>query len=364
MISLLVLGAVFLFLQSAENTVDVEQNEDFGAAPVVTVEPVSVQTQSARVEVYGEITPRWSAEIRAEVSGRITQVEGAGLAGARVEAGQPLFAIDKTQYQADVANTKLMLAQAHLALLEAQNKTEVARRQFTRDGTQPPNDLALRLPQLQIATLSVATTERQLIAAEAKLSKTSVDAPFSGIVTERFVSLGQSVTEGDRLAKLVDRENFELTIELDHDEWALLKHPLAGQSADVLDRNGNPFATAVVRQGGGFLDQKTRQFRVFLDLSATDNEVILPGDFVRVILQGRSLDATLNVPATALTREGYVWHVDNNEQLQRFKPSILFRANNRVVIAAPEGETFLQVAVTPLAIFLPNQWVQPMNAGK
>ncbi|WP_029062944.1 hypothetical protein [Labrenzia sp. DG1229] len=187
LLSLMVLGSVLLYLYSAEDTVDVEKNTDTESAPVVSVEPISLRSQVAQIEVLAEINPQWSAEVRAEVSGRIVKVEDAALAGARVDNAEVLFEIDKTQYAADVASAELALAIAELKLLEAQNKTYISRRQFQRDGTEPKTDLALHLPQLNIAHLSVTSAERQLNAARSKHSQTTITAPFLGVVTDRLL---------------------------------------------------------------------------------------------------------------------------------------------------------------------------------
>ncbi|WP_029062943.1 efflux RND transporter periplasmic adaptor subunit [Labrenzia sp. DG1229] len=161
----------------------------------------------------------------------------------------------------------------------------------------------------------------------------------------------------------MDQDNFELTVELNRENWNLLQHPLARQSAKIVDLQGKTIATATVRHGGGFLDRETRQFRLFLTVNGAENNVVVPGEFVRVVLSGRTLASVFNIPATALTREGYVWHVDENEQLQRFLPDVLFRTKDRIVIAAPDDITFLRIAVIPLAWFLPNKWARPLGVG-
>jgi len=153
--------------------------------------------------------------------------------------------------------------------------------------------------------------------------------------------------------KLVDDKQFEMTAELSRESWALLDHPINEQVAQLVDPAGTPMGTAIVRQGGGFLDQNTRQYRVFLEVSETNDQPILSGDFLQVLLTGRVLKDTLSIPDTALTRSGHVWFVDQHDQLARFTPDILFRLADQIVITAPEGDHTRRVAITPLASFLP-----------
>ena len=364
LLSLAVMAGVAYLLMSSTDTVDVEQIAEPIPAQLVTVERIEIGSETVRINVFGEIKPRWSAEVRSAVSGRILQVEDHALAGESVDAGDPLFSIEKTQFEAEVANANLVLSQAELSLLQAQYKTELAQREFKRDGVAPPTDLAVFLPQLQIAKLSVVSARQQLVTAQKRVSDADVTAPFSGIVTERFVSLGQSVSTGDRLVKLVDDENFELVVEMNQQNWRLMQHPVSGQTAEIHNESGKIISSATVRQGGGFLNESTRQYRLFLDLPASDNGAILSGDFVKVVIPGRTIEASLKIPETALTREGYIWFVDDQDRLQRHSPTILFREKSRIIIAVPEGGPEFLVAATPLASFLPGQTVQPLESGE
>ena len=361
-LSLCILGAVAVFLTVAEDTADVEAAKAPPPVQLVTIEKVAVGPATVEVTSFAEIRPRWSAELRAAVSGRVTDVLESALAGERVEAGTNLITIENSRYVAELAAAELALKEARLALWKAKNATYVARKEYEATGTKPPNDLALRLPQLDIAKSSVTSAEARVSAAKRQVDDAVVTAPFSSFVTKRFVSPGQTVSPGERLLKLVDNTNFELTVELGRKDWALLKQPLAGLSAQVLNQRGEVVAQAAIRQGGGFLDETTRQYKVFLGVSGPGAKKVLSGDFVRVVLPGITVPATIDIPASALTQEGYVWHVDGENRLQRVTPRVLFRRGDRIVIDAPEGADTWRIAATPLASFLPGQTVRAEQA--
>ncbi|MEM7042004.1 MAG: efflux RND transporter periplasmic adaptor subunit [Pseudomonadota bacterium] len=361
--ALVVLGAVLTYLDSAEDTIDVGRIEAATPAQMVSIETVEIGPETAEIRTFAEVRARWTAEIRAAVSGRIMDVRESALAGEHVSEGATLIKIEDTQYVAGIATAELALAEARLGLLRAENDATVARKQFERDGTAAPNDLALKLPQLRIAERAVTSAEAQVAAAKRQLADTTIAAPFSGIVTERFASLGQSVSAGERLLMLVDDTRFDLTVELGKNDWALLQQPLSGSTARVLDQEGELVSEARIRQGGGFLDEASRQYRVFLEIADAQSTPVLSGDFVRVALPGRDVSKALNIPETALTREGFVWHLDNDDRLQRFDPEILFRRHDRIVIEAPEGASTWRIATTPLASFLPGQQARALDVG-
>ncbi|MTI02068.1 efflux RND transporter periplasmic adaptor subunit [Roseibium sp. RKSG952] len=357
-LSLSLLIAVVLLVFEAEDTIDVQKTDTPPPPPLVSVVSVSAQAVQAEISTFAEVRPRWDAELRSAVSGRITAVHDGALAGSRVDLGDPLFSVEKAQYESAVAAAEMELEQAQLALLRAQNDVTVARRQFERDKKEPPTELAIRLPQLRIAEKTVASAKSRLNAAQRDLADTEVSAPFSGFVTRRAASLGQTVSPGDPLVRLSDNRQFELVAEFNQDDWALLQHPISGSLATLTLRNGNRIGQARIRRGGGFLNQETRQMRVFLEVSEPD-ERVLAGDFVRVSIPGRTISDTLTFPESSLTRAGYVWVVDGGNLLQRIKPHILFRADNAVTITAPEGQGPWHIAKTPLASFLPGQRVTP-----
>lgn len=349
---------ILAFLSEVEDTADVAQRVAAPPAPIVSVVAVSKAEARAQISVFAELRPRWDTEIRAAVSGRITAIHEEALAGSRVPKGAALIQIQRTQLATEVAAAELALEEARLALLRAQNQTTVARRQFARDGQTPPNDLALYLPQLRIAERGLNAAEAQLAAARKRLEQADVRAPYSGFVTKRVASLGQTVSVGEPLLHLSDDSEFELVASLSPDEWALLDHPIEGGTAQLFLRDGQAVGVATIRQVGGFLDAETRQMRVYLEVSEPSDRV-LSGDFLRVTFEGRVIENTLTLPEAALTRAGHIWFVDEAGMLQRGQPEILFRTQDSLTIAAPDGPGPWNVASAPLASFLPGQLVTP-----
>ena len=358
-LALAVLCAVMLYLAGAEDTADVAEAKAPPPLQPVSIERVPVESQTVEISTFAEVRPRWSAELRAAVTGRVVEVLKTALAGERVAAGTTLISIENSRYVAELAAAELALKEAELALWQAKNASLVARKEYERSKRKPPNDLALKLPQLGIAESFVASAKARLAAARRQLADTTITAPFAGFVTERFVSPGQIVNGGERLVKLADNTNFELTAELGRADWLLLQRPLSGLTAKVLDQSGAVVAQARIRQGGGFLDETTRQYKTFLEINEPDPNAVLSGDFVSVVLPGVTMPAAMSIPASALTQEGYVWYLNAEDRLERMSPQVLFRRGDRIVIKAPQGADSWRIATTPLASFLPGQKVRP-----
>ena len=101
------LGLVFLFLLSAEDTIDIQEKSDPPPLQPVTVEKVGPTSETARIISHAEVKPRWSADLKAAVSGRVAHVSKNALTGSRIQAGTPLLDLEKSRYTAEVAASEL-----------------------------------------------------------------------------------------------------------------------------------------------------------------------------------------------------------------------------------------------------------------
>lgn len=357
LVALLLLSLVVIYLLNVSDEAEVSRLSAPPPLPPVTVEYVRSGSHQAQVKAYAEVKPRWSVELTAAVSGRIATLESSSMTGEEVAKEAPLLKIEDSAYVSALADENLSLEEATLALRQAEIKASVTRKEFEYVGSVPNNDLALRLPQLKIARSRVKAAAARVKVAQRDLNNTLVVAPFSGVVTQRFVSPGQVVNAGDRLIELADNRVYEITVEIGRLDWQLMPEHPVGIEARVTDLGGQPLGVAKVRQAGGFLDQKTRQYKVFLSLKADASKALLGGDFVEILMPGKQLSNVLSLPETALTRDGYVWYVDENDCLQRFMADVLFQTQDRIVVSAPDGGGRWRVAVTPLLSFLPGQKV-------
>lgn len=359
LVAVVILGGVIVFLDELEDTADITEAAKPPSFPLVSVIKVESSTHSGTVHSFAEIKPRWSATLSAAVSGRIIDVSDQSLAGEQVSKGDPLIRIEDSNFRFNLAQAQQRLSEAELALVQAKNKTEVARKQIARGKAIEATDLALHLPQMRIAEHAVDASIVQVEAAREQLRATVITAPFSGYITDRQVSPGQTVTAGQALLSLVDDQRFDLEVSLGDADWMLLSKPWDAQSAKLFSQSGQFLGTARIRRGGGFLDAQTRQRKLFLEVVDADPDLIQPGAFVKVELEGREIDRTLRLPETTLTREGDIWHVDPDNRLRRFKADISYREDAHVVVRVPEAKTTLDIVRNPLGSFLPGLQVSP-----
>src|SRR5207302_5106362 len=159
-----------------------------GGAPMgMPVEVVVARTDTVRDEISatGQIEAVQSIELRPEVDGRIVEI--LIREGQEVEQGTPLFKVDDAQLKAQVAQLEAQRDLAQQALARAKDLAQ---------------QNASSAADLEKAEAEARSAQAQYDLQRIRLERTTVRAPFAGVVGQRYVSLGDYVTSSSRLTSL------------------------------------------------------------------------------------------------------------------------------------------------------------------
>ena len=158
-----------------------------GGPPAMPVEAATARADTVvdAILATGQVEALQSIELRPDVEGRLVQI--LVREGTSVARGTALFKIDDAELRAQVAQ------------IEAER--DLARQSLgrTRDLLQQK---ASSQAELERAEATMRSNEAQLELLKVRLARTLVRAPFSGVMGQRFVSLGDYVTNTTRLASL------------------------------------------------------------------------------------------------------------------------------------------------------------------
>lgn len=379
---LLAIGFLFLALIVIDEPVatssDTTQSKPL--PPLVSYIEVKPDHHASQIALYGELVPRWDVTIKAQVNGEVKAIVPEFEAGALISQGAVLVDIDDTRYQAELTNAELNLAQAELALWQAKEKTELAKKDWARSGfNKTPNELALFLPQLSLSKHNVKAAERQLLLAQRNLSYTQVKAPFSGLIAERYVGLGQLVFEGDPVVRLLDHQHLMLEVSLNEEQWQNLSADWQEKPIPLFSTHHQRLGYGKAKRGGHRVDDSTRQYTLHLEVKSQPEQGLIPGRFVRVQLPGKVRSNSLRLPQGAVTREGLVWIITPDNTLRSYTPSDVLFDGDHVIVSPPTDSAgmdtrhmesrhmenslkngIVRVAITPLAFYLSGLSVQPV----
>ena len=175
------------------------------------------------------------------------------------------------------------LKQAEAAAQEAQARLEEARsnhgriEQLFRQDRVSKADMDRTNADLQTAEARVEAAKGALIAARERFENTVVRAPFSGIVVQRHVEVGEMATVGMPLMTGLSLEHLRVAVDVPQSDIGALR---SDARAWVDLPNGGSLAADAIRIFP-YADPSTHTFRVRLGL-AEGQHGIYPGMWVKV----------------------------------------------------------------------------------
>ena len=162
--------------------------------PIVQVETVKKTDMPLSVEFIGHLDSPQNVEVRARVEAFVEKM--LFIEGTEVKEGAPLFLLDKKplQEQLDAANGRLAEAQAALKKYEK----DVARLEpLAEKRAIPQQDLDNALATVDIGKANVYSAEANVVSAQIDLGYCDVNAPISGLIGAKQVSVGSLVGKGE-----------------------------------------------------------------------------------------------------------------------------------------------------------------------
>ena len=166
--------------------------EQAGPAGPAAMPPMPVDADSARrqavtdaVRATGRIEAIQAVELRPDEQGRVTQLLFEE--GQYVSRGAPLVKIDDAMLRAQAERAR---ADRDLATQQLERS-----RRLREQNASAPADLERAEAAARAAAASLALLELQI-------ERTTVRAPFAGVVGQRFVSVGDYVTSASKLLTL------------------------------------------------------------------------------------------------------------------------------------------------------------------
>lgn len=356
------------------------------------------------ISASGVVVPFREVDLPTEVSGRVIWKSETLLPGRFVEKGEELLKIDSIDYELEVAKLEQQLrkAEADLAGVEvdkqngtrlialAKQSLDLRSREFARvkrlrqdqatsdteldavekllvEATESLTILENLLRELESQSKSVSA-DRQLAfigleKAKLDLQRTTIRAPFSGVVINHFAEVDSHVEAGDTIASLEDTSKVEVRCSLRKEDIEFLpsqmtlaasSSPSAAYALAPLPvtvkyvRAGRTYCWNGVlsRQDGLGMDQRTRTMpvRIRVDdplncqVSGTALDAppiaLVRGMFAQVDLHCQPDRPLLAIPEEAIRPGKSVWVMDDAElkitpvQLVRIADGVAYVESN------------------------------------
>lgn len=363
-------GFIWLSSQTPEFTpASVEPPAFLVGVETAMREPVTFEVVS-----QGTASPRISTTLVSEVSGQITNASPSFETGGFFSEGEELLSVDPRNYETVIARAELNLARAKTRLetetaLTGKALEDWRLMQELDESKVEITDIALRKPQLEEVLAEYRAAEAELKKANDDLERTTIRAPYDGMILQKMTDVGQFVNTGFQLARIVaiDFAEVRLPIVLNDLQFVQLpegtssEHVPVTLSAEIGGQRIEWIAHVVRTEG--IIDEQSRVIHAVAQVAdpyAKANEgqnVLRFGTFVQARIQGNDGGDLFVIPRHAVRNGTTMWIVMEDNTIQPREVSVVRSDEKYSYIAngINDGDVY---CVTPIDRPLPGMKVR------
>ncbi|MDT8902544.1 efflux RND transporter periplasmic adaptor subunit [Anaeroselena agilis] len=256
-------------------------------------------------EYVGQVTAKNEVQIRAKVSGNIVGKMVSG--GAAVTEGQPLFQIDRRQYETALLSARATLAQSEATLANSRLDTIRYRKLYDQQAiAKQAFDTQLSAEAQHAAVVDANRAKVQQAVND--LNDTLIVAPFSGRIGVQIPDIGSYVSAGSTVLATISTVD-PVFVQFSMSETEYLKFTRIGKVSaagewgkdlTLLLSDGSKYPiTGQIEQVDRGLSQETGTLTMKASF-ANPQKILIPGMFARIVAQGEMRTGALLVPERAV----------------------------------------------------------------
>ncbi len=379
-------------LRSGKKTTPIEMSPPQVEVTILTVEPRETPTY---LSGYGTVRGKREVLIIPEVEGKITSISPNFKSGKTVKKHEPLFTvdtraikirieqikgeiakllaqIDTTRQEAENIKRNLEIVKENVRLTEkelkrkelllqksmiSEQQTDSARLQYLQERNSKTNyENELAMIPLKISELRAAlrVKKAELADTRLKLDKSTLRAPFDGIIFDKSVEIAQVIKTGQTVATLVDISAWEIPVDLDEKNIEHLpfekfnntppwKYPCTifwDAQKDTVQWTG--YVSRIEK-----INEQTRTVRVVVEVPNNPSAVmkLARGMFCQVTIPGKKHKDVISIPSAALHNNNMVYvsekgrlRIKQVKVLQQLEGTIIIRSGlstgDKVIISS------------------------------
>ncbi len=297
---------------------------------------VKQQTFVDSLSVKGSIEANEQIQIRSQVSGVVTAIYFKE--GGMVKKGQILLQIDRSEVTAQLSQAQ---TQEQLAAENARRAKLLLEKE------------AISQEEYQTAEAELKSLQAQTRLTEAQAAKTTIRAPFSGVIGLRAVSVGGYLTPETIVANLVNTNPIKVTFSVSEQYANQVK--LHSELGFTVAGDDKKYVAKVYAIEPG-LDAATRtlQLRALAD---NPNGLLRPGAFANIQLPLTKIDNAILIPTQAIipVQNGKKVFIAKNGKAKETMVETATRTDTDVLVTSglQNGDTVLTTGVLSLKNGLP-----------
>ncbi|NNC46422.1 MAG: HlyD family efflux transporter periplasmic adaptor subunit [Winogradskyella sp.] len=300
----------------------------------VFTDTVNNSTIPIVISASGNLVAKRRVELFSEVQGIFKGGSKLFKPGQAYRRGESLIRIDASEYYASVQSAKSNLYNAIAAIMpdlrldfpEVYPKWQSYIASFDLNKSTPA------LPQMTTEKENYFITGRGIVSnyynvknLEQRLSKYTINAPFSGVLTEALVTEGSLVRNGQKLGEFIDTSVYEMQVSISKSYSDFLKvgEPVVLNSLDGLKTyNGK-----VIRINGS-VDLATQTITVFIEVANSD---LQEGLYLEAQLEARDEPDAIEIDRSLLLDSNEIFAVKDS-MLMTIPAKPVYFSDTKVVL--------------------------------
>jgi RND family efflux transporter MFP subunit len=263
-------------------------------ARIVTA-PLIERRIAPQIPLTGSVVAEHESRVAAEIAGRV--LKAPPREGVFVEKGALLCQLDDKLLQYSLKVAEQEIETASILLEKGKLDFERVKPVFASQATskQAYDNRLFKLKEFE-AKLAVAQVKRDRMKVE--IEKKTIRAPFSGVIAERLLEIGEWVATGDVVCRLIDLDQLAARIQV-----PARYLPFIDKNSTLTIHIGPDKMTLkgkfnrIIPSGS----LKTRTFPLYLDLPPKSG--LLPGFDLEVMLPTGKPKTALLAPRAAIVRK-------------------------------------------------------------
>ena len=278
--------------------------------PEVSVMTIQLQRVALTTELPGRVAASLTAEVRPQVGGIIQK--RLFIEGSDVKAGQVLYQIDPASYQAAYSGARAALSRAEANLAPVRLKAE-RYRELVKINAVSKQDYDDISAGQKLAEAEIESAKAALETARINLAYTRITAPISGRIGRSSVTNGALVTAGQATPLSTIQQLSPVNVDVTQSSSEMLRLKKALESGQLKGNGGQAKVKLILEDGTSYpLPGSLKFSEAFVDpgtgsvtlrtLFPNPKQLLLPGMFVRAVLEEGVKDQGILVPQRGVTR--------------------------------------------------------------
>ena len=341
-LGVLILAGAFMLSQRMSTQKAPPKKKENPAPFVREVEVFKALNSSAssEMEVQGSLVAFNKADLFAEVTGMLESTTKPFKVGTYFKKGEILLDIEDDEARLSILSQKSNLVNTVTTLLPdlkidypnsfPQWKSYVDNFNVETSIKALPTPLSDQ-EKYFVASKNLSSQYFTIKSAERRLSKYTVYAPFSGVISEAMINPGSLVRAGQKMGSLMGTGDYELQATVNLEDLKYIKRGTkVSLYSDAVEGNWS----GTVRRVSDMIDPNTQSVVVFIGVKGRG---LREGMYLKGRLKTKAVNNAMTIPLDLLVNQNQVYIVDNGKLRLQDVTVLNTNASEAIVQDIPDG---------------------------